>query len=363
MVNTINPADCDRTTVYTGECRNFQDTEWITFNSGRRRSPNARDGNTWLIDVAHGSFWMRDDQVRDLVRLVPARPLDEGEFLDLYVDVIAETSGLERVVLWSHRVWAKKIVERLNANGGVPAERRYGDVVVGGVMDPHELATALRDRDEAMDAESAAMLRAKFAEADRDRLRRAHEIVEGERDQARRERDKWKARAEAAEARTAPAVTREDVRGVIDHWIVQGGNHEALLDDLWRWVSGSDPAVHVVRESQIHALTDPEDARHFFLADGQWEFRDPTESDLDHAWDEVESDLRYLIAVRRVREAEQAVDPVEEKARELYGAANAGVSWDAVVKSADEGNRVDREVAREYRAIARHVLGQEAGDE
>lgn len=68
----INPADCDRTTVYIGECRNFADTEWIRFDSGRRRSPDARDGNTWLIDVVHGSFWMADDKVRNLVPLVPA---------------------------------------------------------------------------------------------------------------------------------------------------------------------------------------------------------------------------------------------------------------------------------------------------
>lgn len=68
----INPADCDRTTVYTGECRNFADTEWIRFESGRRRSPDARDGNTWLIDVVYGSFWMADDKVRNLVPLVPA---------------------------------------------------------------------------------------------------------------------------------------------------------------------------------------------------------------------------------------------------------------------------------------------------
>ena len=72
------------------------------------------------------------------------------------------------------------------------------------------------------------------------RLRRAHEIVEGERDQARRERDMWKekcldtyealhqaraerdeavARAEAAEARTAPAVSRADVAETLSRCI------------------------------------------------------------------------------------------------------------------------------------------------
>ena len=81
-------------------------------------------------------------------------------------------------------------------------------------------------------------------EADAARWRRAHTIVEAERDQARaslheackvaqsykvdayqateraeaaeRELDEWKARAEAAEARTAPAVTRAGVKNAID---------------------------------------------------------------------------------------------------------------------------------------------------
>ena len=94
-------------------------------------------------------------------------------------------------------------------------------------------------------------LNAHHPKPDTDRWRRAHSIVEGERDQARRERDMWKEkcldtdealhraraslheackvaqsykvdayqateRAEAAEARTAPAVTRAGVKNAID---------------------------------------------------------------------------------------------------------------------------------------------------
>ncbi len=83
-MNTVptNPADCDRTTVYTGECRNFADTEWIRFDSGRRR--DAGDGNTWLVDVAYGSFWMSDDKVRNLVPLVPGRDFSGVDWKTMY---------------------------------------------------------------------------------------------------------------------------------------------------------------------------------------------------------------------------------------------------------------------------------------
>ena len=87
-------------------------------------------------------------------------------------------------------------------------------------------------------------LNANHQKPEPDRWRRAHEIVERERDQAREERDdaeqryrdtakaltewhgrwvemervrdEWRARAEAAEARTAPAVTRAGVKNAID---------------------------------------------------------------------------------------------------------------------------------------------------
>lgn len=77
-----------------------------------------------------------------------------------------------------------------------------------------------------------------------------------------------------------------------------------------------------------------------------------------HVREAVEQ-LCHLFGIR----AERTADPVEEKARELYGVANPGMSWDAVVRSAKQGNGVDGQVVREYRAIARHVLGQKASDE
>lgn len=122
---------------------------------------------------------------------------------------------------------------------------------------------------------------------------------------------KWEGQARRAEARTDSAVSRADVEKALDTGI-RGTTDGGLIDQ-----DTSIPSGECVRLA-VDAVCD-------------------------------------LFGVK----AEQAVDPVEAKARELYGVANAGVSWDAVIKSADEGNRVDREVAREYRAIARHVHGED----
>lgn len=146
-----NPADCDRTTVYTGECRNFTDTEWIRFDSGRRRSPDASDGNTWLIDVAHGSFWMSDDKVRNLVPLVPA---------------------------WQGGQWTRDDLPRIGSPN--PAH----DPVVEGALDT--VVHWLNKHYPKPSGSVAVMLEdVHRAQLERDRLRRAHEIVEAERDQAR----------------------------------------------------------------------------------------------------------------------------------------------------------------------------------
>lgn len=125
-----------------------------------------------------------------------------------------------------------RMLDHLNANGGVPASREDA---------------ALADRLERQ-AATIGELQGSFlrVERDADRWRRAHSIVEQERDQAREQWKKWEhkaneaerevstwrtstesahsdflqaahdrdeavARAEAAEARTAPAVTRDEI--------------------------------------------------------------------------------------------------------------------------------------------------------
>lgn len=154
-MTTINPADCDRTTVYAGECRNFADTEWIRFDSGRRRSPDARDGNTWLIDVAYGSFWMADDKVRNLVPLVPGRDFSGVDWKTMYDQARSERDAA---------VYA------------------------------YDKAARERDKEEASRREA-------WKHLDKAADRVVHEQTRAQ--EAERERDEWKARAEAAERELA----------------------------------------------------------------------------------------------------------------------------------------------------------------
>lgn len=236
---SINPAECDRTTVYAGECRNFSDTEWVRFDSGRRRSPDARDGNTWLIDLGVGSVWTRDDKVRNLVPLVPEPDADALLYR-------AERAERER-------------------DAAIARAERY-----------------VRERDEA-DRRTAA------AEADRDRWKLHHDRVDGQ----------WaKAEREVTRLRGTGAVSRADIE-------------KAIL--LRRWnTSGPDSQGFAI----IH---------------------------IPSAVDAVCETVGI--------EDEQAVDPVEQKARELYALA-----WPD-----DEDPDTNTDVWETCENIARHVLGQEAG--
>ena len=326
-------------------------------------------------DPSGGAYAALDAVVEHLNANHPKpRPIDEAEFLDLYIDVIAETSGLERRALWSHRVWAKKIVERLNANGGVPASR--GDAALA----DHLGRQAVAIDELQLDLEAA--------EADRDRWRRAHEIVERERDQAREQWKKWEhkaneaerevstwrtstesahsdflqaaherdeavARAVVAEARTAPAVTRDDIEKAIRGkvWAAnrdpnKAGFHRVHIawatDSVWSLVSGADPAVHVVRESDVAAV-EVEPYGDNWKADG----RVHIVRTLPEARSDVQSDARVLarsLAVARAIEAGQAADPLLDKAQEFAALAD----WELT----------DRE-AELLHTVAAHVLGQE----
>ena len=190
------------------------------------------------------------------------------------------------------------------------------------------------------------------AERDRDLLRRAHSIVERERDEARDERDEAVARAEAAEARTAPAVTKRELRSVVgahdpgdDELAVSRVN--ALTDRLWSLVSGADPAVHVVRESDVAAV-EVRLASDGWYADGAWlaSADETAEWVRDRAAEMVVCAARNE-AVAHAIEQDAATDPLLDKAQEFAALAD----WELT----------DRE-AELLHTIAAHVLGQEAGD-
>ena len=148
-----------------------------------------------------------------------------------------------------------------------------------------------------------------------------------------------------------PAVTREEVeravKGTLDGWNITLPDNlfDVQIDAVWSLVSGDDPAVFVVRESDIAAVKVEQDE------DGDWEangdlvaMRQNTAEAL-RGWSlgELQMLARYE-AVARAIEAVQDVDPVAEKARELYRAATPDAQWESV--------------ANEYRRIAAYVLGQ-----
>ncbi|MDV6300213.1 hypothetical protein R3P82_13990 [Dietzia maris] len=380
----INPADCDRTTVYTGECRNFADTEWIRFESGRRRSPDARDGNTWLIDVAYGSFWMADDKVRNLAPLVPAPAGGQWTRDDLpsLPDVLGEVTTHEcgegaaayRTAALTHlNAHHPKPVQAVCAQSGddepmMPREtlrertasdgRLWNQAYAEGVASAERTCNELRSLIEGQKEHVTK------AQRERDDEKSRSEFFAKRADEARRERDAAVARAEqseqlipayamldvwgalgrdsihfddwydergyadawaelaaavreAAEARTAPAVSRADIeKAILPHILYPANGTQDLIDDVHALVSGDDPAVYVVRESDLPDL-ELVAARNFDLANGQTKFRDATADEVDEAVDDVASDLRYVLAARRAIEAEQAVDPVDEQTDSL----------------------------------------------
>lgn len=283
------------------------------------------------------------------------------------------------------------VVEHLNANHQKPT--------------PGLLSSAA---DCVLDAEG----RVSAAKSDADRWRRAHAIVESERDQAReerdearqqvatlvhdiewhqrrmgehcddvdaaeRERDEWRARAEAAEARTAPAVTKAEVGKVVrEALVLHGVAPERVTDAVWSLVSGADPAVFVVRESDLpevwrdnkHNLMG-EFCRHWWTGDGDWAAHQ--DSDAREARALIPNYLRKIAgweATARAIEAEagRAADPVEELAGQIESAARAAIRQ-VCVDLADVAPSLDpltveraMEVTAASRKVAAHILGQEA---
>lgn len=192
-----------------------------------------------------------------------------------------------------------------------------------------------------------------------------------------RERDEWKARAEAAAARTAAAVTRADIEKAIRGkvWAAnrdpnKAGFHRVHIawatDSVWSLVSGADPAVHVVRESDVAAV-EVRRASDGWYADGAWlaSADETAEWVRDRAAEMVVCAARNE-AVARAIEAEQAVDPVEELAGQIESATRTAIRQ-VCVDLADVAPSLDpltveraMEVTAASRKIAAHVLGQEA---
>ena len=237
-------------------------------------------------------------------------------------------------------------------------------------------------------------LNANHPKSDTDRWRRARSIVEGERDQARRERDMWKdkwldtyealhdaraerdeavARAEAAEARTAPAVSRADVAEALSRclnpemWNVTFPSVVNEICDLFGIEVAADPIVYAIRESDLpEAWRDRDGA----WRAGQSSYCRVTPEDMRSVIPATLGMVAARESVARAIEAEEAeaVDPVEELAGQIESATREAIRQVCddladVVPSLDP-LAVERamEVTSASRKVAAHVLGQEASD-
>lgn len=228
----------------------------------------------------------------------------------------------------------------------VPAERRYGDVVVGGIPAAHELAEALRERDElrrhlsvAADRVAAEQTRAQDAERERDeavgraeKSERAYDAALAGRDEAlaevesaERERDEWKRHHDRVDGQWAKAE-----REVTMLRTEAAGSSLAMVSD---GTNDTNDAPSVSRVEVEEAME---------------EFRVGLELPQD-----------FVRPTTRVSALADAVcrlfgidpDPVEELAEELWRVAERPVA----------GWATEAPVRREkMRRIAAHVLGQEA---
>lgn len=242
---SINPKDASPHEVYLGEARNFADTNWQPAISLRRRAPDARDGDTWLVDWLNVSVWMRDDQVRNLVRLVPSRPVTRDDLPRIGGADVADDPIIDATL--------DTVLDHLNAHGGVPSP-------AGGELTREEQSTVramIEQRDEAVQhaeqlarmCNEADMKRNKWREraetAERDYAECQESLIESDLrwTEAVRECDEWRERAEKAEARTAPTVAREDVETTLNGAAPHGDPRwlTRATDAVWSLLHPTDP--------------------------------------------------------------------------------------------------------------------------
>lgn len=120
-----------------------------------------------------------------------------------------------------------------------------------------------------------------------------------------------------------------------------------LADAVWHLVSGDDPAVYVVRESDISAVEVAHDERGWHARGATWS-REPTAEGVRDGAKRYLRDVARYEALARAIEAGQDTDPLLDKARELAKAG--GIDFDE-----QEPDGVEMLLS-----MARHVLGQEA---
>ena len=382
---TINPADCGPDEAYVGTVH------------GKRRimvrcaQKDALGSSVWLVARPdwQSHEYVTDHMVSDLVRLVPAKggewtAGDLPRVLELRQADDERGTGERTATL---AIALDAVVAHLNAHHPKPDDQCEDCGV-----------------DEALKMVGNLGRGMMWAQNQRAEFRRERDAAVARAEQAEQERDEWKARAGAAEARLAdpysqanqdaaawdrvaahPAL-RMDLLPEADHtyagrvferitWLAEVA--EAVTEmkpaeaaearttpavplhqpdgtrmDASHLPIGADddPAVFVVRESDIEDCQRNEDGDWEFRHSGRvfYDSRDPADraESLTHHREQV----AQRVAIIRAIEAEPA-DPVTEKARELHEVAQGDgpfIVWEALT-----------DVYRtHYRRMAAHVLGQ-----
>ena len=275
-----------------------------------------------------------------------------------------------------------KLVDHLNAHHPKPQPRDCGETI--DALN-HNRDTLVENRDQSISSLQRLLA---TAEADRDRWRRARNTTRQERDEwedkylntdeelhrtrldrdaaiARadqlrderddavqscmavgRERDEWKALAEKAHA------DWEDIAEEFADFRVEVVAEAVKHRESHPHESNADPAVYAVRESDIAAVEVAHDERGWHARGATWS-REPTAEGVRDGAKRYLRDVAQYEALARAIEAEQAVDPVEAKARELWE-TGSGMSVHI------EFDDIAPDHRGEYLRLARHLLGQEA---
>ena len=167
-------------------------------------------------------------------------------------------------------------------------------------------------------------------------------------EQAERELGELRSKVNAwGREHSAPALSRADIEKVVAEWV---DDAPEIVNEVWALVSGADPAVYVIRESDLPTVQQDEDGE--WYPGDRWDLADDRFIDVEGALEK----MHLYAAIARAIEAEQAADPVEaladDFAQALAGDENIGGSW-----SMDPA--AWRDIARALARRAHDVLGQE----
>lgn len=186
-----------------------------------------------------------------------------------------------------------------------------------------------------------------------------HKNYQGVIEKERKRGDNWEQRAHdwmklKQEIESAYTVSLRDIERIVNRWWEHKGSQQELEQELWLRYRGTDPAVLVVRESEIAAVEVES------VNDGKWWLADgalintceaPNAAEAREAAEEYLELAKGAEAVARAIEAKP--DPAEEKARNLW---ETTITEGAEVVHWEDAHEDARE---QFRILARHWPEQE----